>query len=305
MRDIQALIARLTSLQHGDAVVGQLIAAGDAAIEPLRRFLLDGRPGSLYEPRRWAVEALGGLGARDVLLEYLHSETAIPDPVIRMSEDVVRDAAIRELMSWPSEGLYLELLELARRRLTPGLVEALGEFGREDALPMLDRALEDDVCRPAAEGAFRRIGAAAVPMLELSAATPVPDRAEETASSLMRRRCALKLLRELDAGACAWPGIEPLLDEPDAEIAIRTAHLGLRVAPESARRRIGLRALELLPALPWDLREAAAECIATALPEIGREIDAAIEQRRRLPAAQQVVDGALTTLLRLRQSSRH
>ena len=233
MADVEELIRQLNSLHRGDAIVGQLIAAGEAAIGPLRRFLLEGRPASLYEPRRWAVEALGGLRANDVLLEYLHSEPSISDPMVRMGEDVVRDAAIRELASSRTEGFRLELLELSRRRLTPALVEALGEFGRVEDAPVLDRALEDDVCRPAAEDSLRRIGAPAIPALALSAATPLPDRPSETSSSIRRRRSALKLLAELGPDGRQWIAIESALEDPDAQISILAAQLGLSIAPPS------------------------------------------------------------------------
>jgi hypothetical protein len=300
MPDVEALIQSLSSLQHGDAIVGQLIAAGDVAIEPLRKFLIEGRPASIFEPRRWAVEALGGLRATEILLEYLHGDPLISDPVIRMGEDAVRDAAIRELASLTGEALYPELFELASRRLTPGLVEVLGGFARLEAVPILDRALEDDVCRPAAEEALRRMGAPAAQALALSAATPLPGPFAESQSSIRRRRSALRLLAEVGAGRELWDVVEPLLDDADAEIAVLAAQIGLRIGPRTFRRRIGLRVLEALPELQWDLRDVAAACLGAVLSEIDRDVEAVIAQRRRLPPARQAVDATLITLLRLR-----
>ena len=62
-----------------------LIGCGARAIPPLRSFLLQGRPRGIYQPRQLAVETLGQLGAKDVLLEYLNKPLAIKDPVVRHS----------------------------------------------------------------------------------------------------------------------------------------------------------------------------------------------------------------------------
>ena len=53
------LVQKLNSLQNPDRAVAQLMACGAAAIPPVTRFLLLGKPGVVYQPRRAAVEILG------------------------------------------------------------------------------------------------------------------------------------------------------------------------------------------------------------------------------------------------------
>ena len=205
--EIRRYVEELNSLKEGSAAVTKLIACGRSAIEPLRRYLLEGKPSVVYDSRRWAVETLAALGAKDVLLEYLQREKDIADPAVRMGEEAVESAAARELKRWPSEEVFQVLLGISRERCLPGVLEALGEFQRPEAVPCLVKALEDDVCRRTAEDALRKIGPAAEPDLIRPAITPRPDRRAEKPSSLMRRRSAVDCLRKsgfppISGGCC-------------------------------------------------------------------------------------------------------
>ncbi len=173
--EIQRLIEGLDSLREGEQSACKLAACGPRAIGPLREFLFRGRPSGICQPRRWAVMVLGSAGAKDVLIEYLRWEKQIPDPVARFGEESVESAAARALMDWRTEEVFQLFLELGRKRLLPDVVEALGEFGRGEAVPILDRALEDDLCREAAQTALRKLGEAARPALAQSAITPLPS----------------------------------------------------------------------------------------------------------------------------------
>jgi len=134
---IRFYIEELNSLKEGAAAATRLIACGRSAIEPLRQSLLEGKPSVVYHSRRWAVEALAALGARDVLLEYLTQKKDIADPAIRLGEEAVKSAAARELMRWRSEEVFRLLLGLAQERCLPGVLGALGEFKRPEAVPCL------------------------------------------------------------------------------------------------------------------------------------------------------------------------
>ena len=157
-QDIRNLVRGLDSLRGGDFAAAALVGCGPRAIAPLREFLLQGKPRGIFQPRQLAVETLAELGARDVLIEYLKQARTITDPVVRFSEAAVESTAARVLARWRTEEVYHTLKNLASTRLLPGLVEALGEFGRVEMIPYFLWALGDDECRDAAEQALRKLG---------------------------------------------------------------------------------------------------------------------------------------------------
>ncbi|MFZ0761258.1 MAG: hypothetical protein WAM69_15025, partial [Candidatus Sulfotelmatobacter sp.] len=69
--EIEALVQSLNSLHEGELGIDMLVACGERAIAPLRRFLLHGKPSGIFLPRQRAVKALAELGANRVLLDYL------------------------------------------------------------------------------------------------------------------------------------------------------------------------------------------------------------------------------------------
>ncbi|MGA2027122.1 MAG: hypothetical protein ABSH17_08650 [Syntrophobacteraceae bacterium] len=144
------LIRELESLNTGKQAAERLVEYGQAAVEPLRRFLFEGIPRKIFQPRFWAVEALAHLGAKDALLEYLLPMREILDPEDRFGEEAVESAAARFLSVWPDEDVYQSLLKLSERRMLLGLIDALAEFRRPEAIPYFERALEDDFYRSAA-----------------------------------------------------------------------------------------------------------------------------------------------------------
>jgi len=138
------------SREGGDRAVFELVSRGRRAIPPLRPFLLEGKPSRIYQPRCWTVEVLAMLGVKDVLAEYLLAKEKIVDPVVEFEEEAVQDAAARELARWRTREVFAVLVERARRRITPGVVEALKRFARPEIIPYLDKALEDNFCQEAA-----------------------------------------------------------------------------------------------------------------------------------------------------------
>jgi len=48
----------------------RLIKCGPAAIGPLRKFLMEGKPSKIFQPRLWAIRALAGLRAKNIFYLY-------------------------------------------------------------------------------------------------------------------------------------------------------------------------------------------------------------------------------------------
>jgi len=199
--EIHRLVQGLEDLHRGNRVVEQLVACGEGAVEPLRDYLINGRPSHIFQPRQWAVQALARLGAWPILLEYLTLQKSIPDPVIRFGEDAVENTASRALAAWQKEEVFQALLRLASKRILPGVIEALGTFRHREALPFFIEALGDDVSRRAAEQALRQMGPAAIPALRKAARCTRVSRTGETPTDKIRRKSAVRLLSELERRA--------------------------------------------------------------------------------------------------------
>jgi hypothetical protein len=297
---IQLWIDRLHSLVDGQQASMQLAYFGDAAVAPLREFLLSGTPSGIFQPRQWAVGALGALGAKDVLMEYLANDRHIPDPVIRQGEDAVRNTAARYIACWKTEDVFQLLLSLADRRVLPGVISALGEFRRVEALPCFEWALEDDVSRPAAEEALANFGEAAADTLVSTLFRKRMNEDDEVPSSLLRRRSAMKLLADAGLGNPFWRRLQPLLEENDPELVVHAARVAVTAGTELDKKCAVHALLRILPDAPWYLREDAAGCLE-ALFNFGETlIEEEIALHLALPPRQRAVDNALIMLVRLR-----
>jgi hypothetical protein len=292
--EMKALLEGLNSLHDGERALARIILAGPAAVPFLSDFLMHSPPSSVYQPRRWAVEGLGALGAKGALIDYLAAGHEIADPVVRAGEEAVQNAAARELARWLEDDVFELLTALAQRRLTPGLIETLGAFEREESIPVLDRALQDDLARAAAESALRRMGNRASSALALSAITPLPSAVAETASSVLRRISATRLLIEIGAKEEDWPALEQLLGESDPRLVMAAGLLALRMS-RSGFAAVGRAILRILPHAPWDVRLEAGDVLAELMPELRSKIEAEIEERRQSPAA--AFDPVLPVLL--------
>ena len=298
--EIRHLIAALESLVDGDLAVEQLVAHGPPAIPHLREFLLQGRAKSIPQPRMRAVEALARLEAQAVLIEYLLTPKAIHDPQLRFAEDAVENTAARALGRWLDEETFQALLAVSRRRLLPGAIETLAAYGRAQVIPYLDRALEDDLCRPPAEEGFRRIGSAARRALVLSTVTPLPGPQEEIPSSLRRRRSALALLTDIGIDRECWSDIRSLLSEDDPEITAHVARLAVDVADLTDAAAAAAHLVSVLPTLPWFVREEAEHALVTLAPASQAIVESEIARRSARPLAERAADETLRMLLRVK-----
>jgi hypothetical protein len=299
--DPNVLVEGLNSLLDGESAVSALIACGPAAIEPLRRFLLEGRPSGVYQPRRWAVDALAGLGAKDILLEYLTSFQLPRDAEVRFGEEAVRNAAARHLASWRSEDVFHALLAIALPHPMSGIVEALGSFHRTEALPYFLQALEDDFCREAAAGALRDLGPDALPALLGASLLKIPGGALESPSSQRRRAACVQILSQADLPAGYWDVLRPLLEDAGPEIAVALTPLALRYGTPEDRLRVFRCLVAVLSAADWFGRMEIEDCLVSLCPEHQIMLEEEIERGNRLPPLERVQSNALRTLLRVKR----
>lgn len=193
-QDVEQAINKLKSLHDGDVGVGETVACGKAAIPLLRSLLFAREPSGLFDARCRAVEALAALGGYEVLIGYLGAGHAASDPVERLGDDAVINAAARSLTGLREQRVFLLLSRLAERPSLTGVIRALGSFGRPEAIPLLINALEDDASRPVAEAALRKMGASVREALIASAQLRLPSPERESESSARRRRSSLGLL---------------------------------------------------------------------------------------------------------------
>lgn len=302
--EIRRAMEELNSLVEGERAVAKLLALGEAAIPALRDFLLRGAPSSIYQPRRWAVEALAGLGAKDVLLEFLRMERRLADPVLRMAEEAVENEAARRLAAWRSREVWETLLELAGDRPRAGVLEALGQFVRPEAAPYFISALEDDICRSVAEEALRKLGAAVKPELLRAALTPWPCRDEETPSSLRRRTSAAELLADLGVTREEWLELRPLVDETDPSLLAAVGRMAASAAEADERRAIAARLLGALESADWSVRMEIEELLVAFYDAAETAIEDMIARRRNPPGTAAALDPLIRLLERVRRRAK-
>jgi len=302
--EVRQLVERLQSLVDGPTAIEELAACGPRAISVLREFLLSGRVTTVPQPRMWAVEALARLEARDVLIEYLQAPSLVADPQLLLAEDAVRSTAGRRLSAWRDNETFEMLLELCRKRSNPGAIESLADFERAEAIPCLDRALEDDMCRGAAEDGLRKLGPKARSALLLSAASPLPNADEETPSSLCRRRSVLRLLTEIGVDRQNWVELRPLLAERDPELLCRIAQIASSVGDPVDRASAAKDLVSSLGHLPWFVWKEAEEALVALAPESVPPMDAEVSRRLSNRPVARAGDEILRTLLRLKTKLR-
>src|SRR5262245_59637013 len=199
---VRELMIQLDSLLGAEEAATTLVRYGSAAVESRRRFLLDGPPRVVTEPRCWAVRALAGLGQKEILIEYLQQDGAIADPAARLAEETVQRTAALALTAWHSDEVFALLLRAAVGHPTPGLIEALGRFDRRESIPICLAALGDDLCRPWAAAVLARTANQHRDVLLHSALAPVSDEeGAESPSDVRRRRAVTGLLRDVPLSA--------------------------------------------------------------------------------------------------------
>lgn len=143
-QDLAKAIARLTLLHDGEAGVSDVVAFGKAAAPALCALLFQREPSGLFQMRCRAVEALAALRAYDVLVDFLNHHEPAADPIESLGDDAVINAIAQGLRGLHDERVFRLLLHLAQRPALIGVINALGAYGRAEAIPTLIAALEDD-----------------------------------------------------------------------------------------------------------------------------------------------------------------
>jgi len=227
---IGRLVSALDSLGDGDLAVDLLVACGARAIAPLEEMLLRGVARTIALPRCRAARALGALGAYKTLLAYFDKGNLPSDPVVLFAEDAVRSTVAHELLRWQSDEVLQALLRASKQRVTIGMIEALGEFRSDEAVPLLFKTLEDDLCRNAAIDALRKTPKQTREYAILSLRGETDVSLIGLAAS-RRRRATAELLDTLGISREEWQGVRDLLlEDGDAGTVVSAAAAGFRVA---------------------------------------------------------------------------
>jgi hypothetical protein len=260
-RDVGRAIDRLTSLHDGDVGVAEVVACGSRAVEPLRALLFEREGSGLYQTRCRAVDALAALGAYDVLSDFLVVPHAAADPVERVGDEVVINAAALALAPARDDHTFELLMTVVSRQLLPGVIGALGAFQRAEAIPYLIAALAEDDCRQAAENALAKIGTGARHALIAAAIHLGPLCDRESESSLRARRSALELLVSIGIRPETWPALRPLLGEQDPKIKVLACKICLAKAQSPEKRVAVGHLIGLLPNADWMLGDEIENCL--------------------------------------------
>jgi hypothetical protein len=252
---VQRAIGKLESFHDGDIAILDVVACGDRAIPALRTLLFDREPSGLYQVRVRAVDALAKLGAHEVLVEFLSTPRDVTDPVERLGEDAVINAAARVLADHSDQRVFELLLRLAHRPCLTGVISALGTSRRPEVIPLLVEALSEDASRLTAEAALKGVGAAARPAL-IEAVSRHADADEHVSESRLRqRRSALRLLAEMGISRGTWQAVRHLMRDEDTRIAILACEICLATGSASEKRAAVLRLFRLFPNADWTLRD--------------------------------------------------
>jgi|SRR5208337_1302774 len=276
--EIEHAINKLKSLHDGDLAITDVAAYGECAIPALRELLFAREPSGLYQVRCRAVETLALVRAYNVLIEFLSAERAITDPVERVGEDAVINAAALAVANVRKQPVFELLLRLGNNQPSlTGVIAAVGAFNRVDAIPVLIEALEDDASRRTAEAALRRLSRSAIPALVRAATLHVPSAERESESSLRRRRSALETLLQIGIPRKTWATLRDLIDDRDSKVVVLACKICLKRGWTSERSRAIHRLIALLDQVDWMLRDDIENCLVahfdTARNIIARRID--------------------------------
>ena len=254
--DLEAAIGLLCSLHDGDRGVLAVIACGHDAVPRLQEVLLRSDPSGLFESRCRVVRALKALGSGDVLATFLSAPRLAADPVQRLGDEAVVEAAARALVEVRRDDADFRLLLKLGHELfyLAGVVEALGSFDRPEAAPVLVLALGEDTARPSAEAALERLGRAALRFLVPVATSPYPSTNIESDASRRKRRSALALILRIGCTRWTWPCLRSLAGDKDTRISALACKLCLQHGSTTERAKAAGRLAELLAGADWMLR---------------------------------------------------
>jgi HEAT repeat protein len=228
----EQLVQALEDLQRGPEAQVRLVILGESAVAPLARFLL-GPPGLHAQPRMLAAEALGLIGgaraAEALAAALVAGDLASLDPVVRLSEEAVREVMARELGQLGAPAAVEPLVEALQRFRLVEAGLALARLREPRAVPLLVECLEDPFRRERAGAALVEFGPVGVDALIESLRERRMFDGDEVRPSLERRAESARLLGELGD-----PRAEPALRE-----SLTDGARDVRVAAAVALARLG------------------------------------------------------------------
>jgi HEAT repeat protein len=217
--DIVNLVQGLDNLHENLWVQTKLITLGHRAVPSLRAFL-NGPPSQFPDGRVLAAEALGAIRGEEAVDGLIAALSANPvsqlSPVLRLSEEMVRNAAARELGRIGDRGAIEPLLRALREDRLQGAAEALTAFREERAIPLLIEGLEDAFKREAMGAAIRSFKEASIPYLLKGLKIRRFHEGFELLPSIERRSMILRLLGELEATSAIDAILATLIHERPA-----------------------------------------------------------------------------------------
>ena len=196
-----------------------------------------------------------------MLIEFLQTPHAATDPVERLGDDAVVNAAARLLVGRTEQAVFELLLDLARRPCLTGVIAALASFRGAEAIPRLVTALADDASRPTAERALKRFGRSARSALIETVKAHKPGADRESESSLRSRRSALRLLSEIGVPRKAWPQMRKLMDDGDQTITVLACKVCLVSGSAPEKEAAVRRLVDLSRDVDWMLRDEIEACL--------------------------------------------
>jgi HEAT repeat protein len=212
-------------------------------------------------------------------MDFLRVARETDDPLERLGDEAVTNAAALALTKVREEQVFQLLLNVAKRRHLAGVTAALGSYHRGEAIPVLVDALAADDCRPAAETALKKLGRRAQPALLEAAILSLPSAECESISSIRRRRSALGLLGGMAIPPERWPALRQLMTDPDGKIVMVACKICLANAPMQDKKYAVRRLIELLPDADWMLVQDIEDCLVTHFDQAKAIIGAIIQGR--------------------------
>lgn len=254
-------IESLLSLHSGISGEIALLKCGAPAVPALREFLFTRVPSGIYQPRRSAIHVLSALHASTVLRDYLMSLADASDPIERMGDEAVANEAARALAKSGEPWVFDLLLELALRRRSPGIIDALGAFDRGEMIPILVAALEEDDAWIYSATALQRLGVKAHAELVRAAAIAQPSAVDESPSSIRRRRRALDVLANATLSPDHSLALSKLIDDGDPRIAFLACKICLQISGANNSGHAVQRLRELRRDADWILAKDIDHCL--------------------------------------------
>lgn len=299
--DIELLIDGLNNLHDGERFVGRIVAIGEKAVPHLRKYLLEGNPSHIYQPRQRAIMALADLGAREVLIEYLSTPKCINDPDTRLGEEAVESTAARMLARWRTDEVFDFLLHIAHTRRLPGVIETLSLFQRPEPVPLYIKALMDDFSRSAAEEALKRTGIPAKPALMKALDEQYYSNDTASPSRILQRRSILRVMENLPIKVEDWPVLKKMLDDDDAEISTLAGCIAMKIPNLPQKKSIVKRLIRNIPRSNWSIEITIEDCLVRFYDIAKEEIQEQISKREKAAKNKPAYDRVLQVLCNVRK----